>query len=399
LIGSLPNTVTLDHKAQITAAQTAYNSLNYLEKEQIVNYPELTRCLEALQALEGGSGTTTPDPNVPATQGDIEIDFETTSGVSNSYKDNVTFTASGKNFYASYAYCGGATDLRIGYNKTDHPLDSKLGLSGNGAYLEPQFDVENLKSMKLTVTGKFGTIDSWYVLFKASGSNTYTQVATGNPGDEVAYDITASLSTPANGRFVIVFTGSTPRVVISKLSLYTGTGGGSINTGEGFVNSFVLEQTTASLKLDYNAQTGEVLDADLRFGVRISSASFNGSAKYGVIIDEGEYAELYEAGEQSSSSAIDYVGEGYCLEITPVRVNQYGIADPNGAYYQFAWVIPNMEGHYEENLVAIAYVEYNGKLYFAKPVTASLSSCAKDYVDQHIFADPITNTALRSLYQ
>ena len=398
LIGSLPSTVTLDHKAQITAAQTAYNSLNYLEKERIVNYPELTRCLEALQALEGGN-TSTPDPNVPTTQGDIEIDFETTSGVSSAYKDNVEFTASGKNFYASYAFCGGATDLRIGYNKVDHPLDSKLGLSGNGAYLEPQFDVENLKSMKLTVTGGWGTNVTWYVLFKASGSNTYQQIATGSHSNS-GYDITASLSAPANGRFVIAFVGTTPRAVISKLSLYTGTGGGSVNTGDGFFTSFILEQTTASLKLEYNAETGEVLDADLRFGARISSASYNSSAKYGVIIDNGEYAELYEAGEvQSTSSAADYVGADYCLEMTAVRVNQYGIADPNGAYYQFAWVVTNMEGHYTDELVGIIYVEYNGKLYFANPVTMSLSSCARNYVETNQFDDPILNQALRSLYQ
>lgn len=396
LIGSLPVNVTLDHKAQITAAQTAYNALNSLEKQRIVNYAELTRCLNALKELEGSTTPTLPD--VPTTQGDIEIDFETTTGVSNSYTADVEFTASGKNFYASYAYCGGSTDLRIGYNKTEHALDSKLGISGNGAYLEPQFDVENLKSMKLSVTGKYGTINSWYVLFKASGSNTYTQVASGNPGNETVYDITASLSSPANGRFVVVFVGSLPRAIISKLSLYTGTGGTEPTPGESFVTSFALEQTRVSLRLDYNTSTGDITELGLRFGGRIKSSSFNSNATYGVVIYDGEYEELFEAGATGATSASEYFGEEYCVEITPVRVNQYGEADPNGAYYQFSWVITNTEGHYSDALVAAIYVEYNGKLYLGKAVTSSISSVAKEYVDEGIFSDPILNQALESLY-
>ncbi|MDE6660412.1 MAG: endonuclease [Anaeroplasmataceae bacterium] len=398
LIGSLPNTITLEHKTQIKAAETAYNALNSLEKERIVNYAELTRCLNALKELEGGS-TTPTIPDVPTTQGDIEIDFETASGVSNSYKDNVEFTASGKKFFASYAYSGGAKDLRIGYNKTDHPLDSKLGITGNGAYLEPQFDVENLKSMKLTVTGKFGTINSWYVLFKASGSNTYTQVATGNPGNEAAYDITASLSAPANGRFVIVFVGSTPRVVISKLSLYTGTGGSTPTPSVSFETSFLSEQTRASLKLDYDEVTGDINEIGLRFGSRIKASSYKSGAKYGVVIWDGEYEEMFVAGQLNSSTAAEEFGEEYCLEITPVRVNAFGEEDANGTYYQFSWVITNMEGHYSDSLVAAIYVEYDGKLYIANAVTASLSSVAKEYIDEEIFSDPVLNQVLESLYQ
>ncbi|MDE7264362.1 MAG: endonuclease [Anaeroplasmataceae bacterium] len=397
LIGSLPTIVTLEHKDQINAAQTAYNALNSLEKQRIVNYAELERCLSAIRDLEGGS--TTP-PDVPTTQGDIVIDFETALGVPNSYKADVTFTASEKEFFASYAYCGGAKDFRLGYNKTDHALDSKLGITGNGAYLEPQFDVENLKSMNLSVTGKYGTTNSWYVLFKASGSNAYTQVATGNPGSASSYDITASLSTPANGRFVIVIVGSLPRIVISKLSLYTGTGGSSSNPGDSFLTSFIAEQTSASIKLDYNETTGDVLEANLRFGGRIKSSSYNSNATYGVIVFDAEYASLFEPGEQlNESTASHFVGAENFIEMTPVRVNQYGKVDANGAYYQFAWSITNMEGHYSDQLVGVIYVEYNGKLYLGNSITASLASLAKGYIDQSIFTDPITNVALKSLYQ
>ncbi|MDE6656803.1 MAG: endonuclease, partial [Anaeroplasmataceae bacterium] len=398
LIGSLPNPVTLDHKAQITAAQAAYNALNSLEKQQIVNYAELTRCLNALKELEGSS-TTTPDPSTPTTQGDIVIDFKTSSGLTSAYKADIEFTASGKDFYASYGGQWAEDDVRIGYNNkaTNKSLDSKLGISGNGAYLEPQFDVENLKSMKLIVDGGWGSDITWYVLFKARGSNTYTQVATGSHSTS-NYEIAASLSAPANGRFVIVFAGTDPRAKIKELSLYTGTGGNPTPSGS-FVTSFIAEQTSASIRLDYNETTGDINEVGLRFGARISSASFNSSAKYGVIIDDGEYAELYEAGEQASSSAEDYVGAEYSLELTAVRVNQNGVADPNGAYYQFAWVIPNMEGHYSDSLVAIIYMEYEGKLYFGKAVTASLSSVAKEYIDLEIFSDPVVNNILESLYQ
>ena len=354
LIGSLPSTVTLDHKTQINAAQTAYSALNSLEKQRIVNYAELTRCLNALKELEGSS-TTTPDPNTPTTQGDIVIDF--TTGISSfGYTSNMTITASGKKFLASNAYCGGDGDLRIGSNK-NVSIDAKTGLSGDGSYLEPQFDVENLKSMSLTVTNAYGTISNWYVLFKASGSDTYTQVASGDPGSSKDFTVSATLSTPANGRFVIAFMGNKPRAVIGKLSLST-NGGGSITDADAFITSFIAEQTRASLRLDYNETTGDINEIGLRFGGRIKASSYNSNAKFGLIIDEGEYAELYEAGDNGSTSAADYVGEDHCIEIMPVRVNKYGEEDPNGDYYQFSWLITNMEGHYSDSLVAIIYVSY-----------------------------------------
>ena len=46
------------------------------------------------------------------------------------------------------------------------------------------------------------------------------------------------------------------------------------------------------------------------------------------------------------------------------KVNESGEADEAGSYYQFAWVINNMEGHYSDGIVAVCYMEYEGKLYF-----------------------------------
>ncbi|MCM1131300.1 MAG: endonuclease [Roseburia sp.] len=395
LIGSLPSNVTLEHKTQINTAQTAYNALNSLEKQNVVNYAELSRCLNALKELEESS-TPTIDPNTPTTQGDIVIDF--TSGISNfGYTSNITFTASEKKFFASNAFCGGAKDLRVGSNK-NVSIDTKTGLSGDGSYLEPLFDVENLKSMSLTVTLTYGTISNWYVLFKASGSSTYTEVALGDPGSSKNFTISATLSTPANGRFIIAFIGNKPRAVIGKLSLDT-SGDGSITNDDAFLATFVEEQTNASLRLDYNEITGEVNNACLRFGGIIKVSSYNSNAKFGVIVDEEEYANLYEAGNHGATSAIDYVGEEHCVEITPVRVNQYGKEDSNGEYYLFSWVVTNMKDHYQDGLVAVIYVEYDNMLYLGKTVTASLSSVAQGYVESNTFENPIINIALESLYQ
>lgn len=394
LIGSLPTNVKLEHKTQITAAETAYNALNSLEKQRIVNYAELTRCLNALKELE--SSSTTPDPNTPTTQGDIVIDFTSVSGVGASYTTDATITASGKTFKASDAGTWGAS-LRIG-TKSPKTLDSKFGLSEAGCFFEPQFDVENLKSMKLEVKQTYSNIKNWYVFFKDS-NGTYRKVSeSAISATSTPFEITATLDTPATGRFVLVITGTQPRMDITSMSLYT-EAGGSVIDDEAFLTTFVQEQTSASIRLDYDATTGEVNEACLRFGARISAASYNSNAKYGVILDDGEYETLYEAGNAGSTTAADYVGEEECLEIKPVRVDQYGNADPNGEYYQFAWVINNMEGHYSDSLVAVIYVEYEGKLYLAQTVTASLSSVAQGYVESNAFDDPIINIALSSLYQ
>lgn len=394
LIGSLPVNVTLDHKTQINAAQAAYNALNNLEKQRISNYAELTRCLNALKELEGNN-TTTPDPNTPPTQGDIEIDFKSVSGVGGSYTTNATITASGKTFKASDAGVWNNI-FRLGA-KSPKTLDSKFGMSETGCYLEPQFDVENLKSMKIVVDKTYSNIKNWYVFFRDS-NGTYKKVNEGAISSTSSFEITATLDTPVTGRFVLVITGTQPRMDITSMSLYTAAGG-AITDADAFIDSFVKEQTRASLRLDYNETNGEINEVDLRFGARIKSSSFNSNAKFGVVIYDAEYEELFEVGEAGSSSAAEYFGEEYCVEITPVRVNVYGKEDPNGAYYQFSWVITNMEGHYNDGLVAVIYVEYDGKLYLANSVTASLSSVAQEYVDKEIFSDPILNQVLESLYQ
>ncbi|MDE7161133.1 MAG: hypothetical protein K2N65_00070 [Anaeroplasmataceae bacterium] len=58
--------------------------------------------------------------------------------------------------------------------------------------------------------------------------------------------------------------------------------------------------------------------------------------------------------------------------------------DSNGEYYQFAWVITNMEGHYEDSLSAVIYMEYNNKVYFGIAQTNSVIGVAETYLEEDL---------------
>ena len=88
------------------------------------------------------------------------------------------------------------------------------------------------------------------------------------------------------------------------------------------------------------------------------------------------------------------------LEATNIaRVNAAGVEDEAGEYYQFAWVITNMEDHYQDNLVAVSYMEYEGKLYFNVSKEASVASVAETYVTEGIVADEVLVNVLKKLYE
>lgn len=142
-------------------------------------------------------------------------------------------------------------------------------------------------------------------------------------------------------------------------------------------SEFVKNETKTSLKVEYvTDETDSIYDVDIRFGGIISEASYRSDAKYGVIISSTEIS--YTAGELNFASVDDFLLEQmeankniHNLECTPVSVE---------GGYQFAWVIDNTEGHYNDTLYAVMYMEYNGKLYLCASKSASVVSAANDYV-------------------
>lgn len=142
-------------------------------------------------------------------------------------------------------------------------------------------------------------------------------------------------------------------------------------------SEFVKNETKTSLKVEYvTDETNSIYDVDIRFGGIISEASYRSDAKYGVIISSTEIN--YTAGELNFASVDDFLLEQmeankniHNLECTPVSV---------AGGYQFAWVIDNTEGHYNDTLYAVMYMEYNGKLYLCASKSASVVSAANDYV-------------------
>ena len=130
---------------------------------------------------------------------------------------------------------------------------------------------------------------------------------------------------------------------------------------------FMESETNASLRLFYDAETLVASDVDLRFGVTLSADAYVEGAKYGVIAMPASLGEI-TSGIQDYTSVEEYLAANpNCTAIAATniaKVNESGEADEAGSYYQFAWVINNMEGHYSDGIVAVCYMEYEGKLYF-----------------------------------
>ena len=76
------------------------------------------------------------------------------------------------------------------------------------------------------------------------------------------------------------------------------------------------------------------------------------------------------------------MGQGYYLECNPVEVSEG---------YQFAWVIDNVEGHYDFEFIAILYMEYDNKLFLASSTTYSVNSICDYYIDLGTLSTEIVN--------
>ncbi len=390
LINKIPTMPTLDDKDTITLAKAKYEALASADKSSVTNYTKLNEALKVINSLEHPN-VSGGDTDKPVNKDDILIDFTNSQIHGMGYSKNVDFTVNNLDFLASDFYVAGS-DVRLGHNKSGSSL-AKFGIDNTGAYLEPKFDTEGLKSFNLTLGQIYGSADiAWQVLFKESGSEAYTKVNEGTVGTD-KLEINASLASPKNGKFILVILGSKSRIQLGSyhLTVEKGSVTPTPNPGVSAKDSFVLEETKSSLRVSFNDTE---VDADLRFGTRIKAESFNSNAKYGVLVVEGN-REL-TSGLQEATTISAYSKNKF-LEMTPVRVDENGNEAEDGNFYQFAWVITNMEGHYDFLFNAVIYMELDGKLYFGNPIKASLNDTTKFYLDNNLVEDPVVRKVLEDL--
>lgn len=212
LIDSI-ETVTIDDKAVIEEAETAYAKLTQVQKDQVTNYNVLTSAREQLDEILA---------QIEQTNKVIyEGVFMDSSGVSGAYGD-YDFTMNGKSWTIKKGYKSG--EFRVGHNKTN-TLDSKfytpLGLDSNtdGSSLVMNFDVNNAKGITFEFGTCYGTPSKVYILKSTDGGTTFVKC------HEIDYikgsttEITYEGDIDSSVRYALVITGSTPRIVLTSVSI------------------------------------------------------------------------------------------------------------------------------------------------------------------------------------
>lgn len=352
LIASLPDIPTLNDEGKINAAYSAYIALNSKEKALVVNYQRLVAIKNALDSLK----EPTLDPISPS-EGDVVVDFKKHSVANTNYQPNFNFKIGDKAFNASYGgvYSG---ELRIGGNKNEASL-SKYNINGTGVALEPNFSVKNASSIEINISKEYGTPSNYYILFKDNSGNI-SQVANGS----YSKIITASLSSPSDGAFVMIITGSNyPRVVLDNYIIRTAN-------KQAAEIDYSRYNTTASVIGEL--KNNELTLAMLRFGGNFDSSIFAGATDFGIIVMESaelgndKISSYYSSG--SASSFITSIAETGFKCTTHSFKNDRAIVDGN---YQFGLVIDNCLGYETKDLTAVIYIEKNNKVYFMNEITTS----------------------------
>lgn len=144
---------------------------------------------------------------------------------------------------------------------------------------------------------------------------------------------------------------------------------------------FAEESTKSSLKITYDLDTKEPTDVDLRFGGMIDALAYDSTAEYGVIV----VPTTEDLTNVTPEKLAELNAKNMVMTCTPARVDEKGVASETGSYYQFAWVITNMEGHYDFAFNAVMYMVKDGKVYLSQVnKNDSVQTVAKRYVDNAV---------------
>lgn len=145
--------------------------------------------------------------------------------------------------------------------------------------------------------------------------------------------------------------------------------------------NFIKTVTKSSLIVSYDEELNPT-NVDLRLGGTITVDSYLSGATYGVLVKEGS-VEL-TAGKTTYATVEEFIAANAGFKYvtcTPARVNESGVEDANGTNYQFAWVLTDMEGHYDTTLTAVMYMIYDDTLYICNAKTTSVLDTVAQYLD------------------
>lgn len=169
--------------------------------------------------------------------------------------------------------------------------------------------------------------------------------------------------------------------VSGKLQVYNdinqiGQGGKYVEIIPGAALEFEKLETKTSLKL--TLENDEVSAVAIRFGMMIPVEQYDALVAAGATFGVAVVKKATLASTELSSVVDKYAF--VCDSV--VRVNEAGVADAEGAYYQFSFVVNNVPSvSYNEVLVAACYVLINGVYYVAGEATHSVQSVANVYVN------------------
>lgn len=182
------------------------------------------------------------------------------------------------------------------------------------------------------------------------------------------------------------------------------------NAGSPRFAAYASSQTAVQIykKTTGTAETFAVTQASIMFGTLIEEELYTNltsvaNTQFGVIYGVGKSAEELKAAiaevNAGTKSFEDMKTATGLRSLAPevAKVNEEGVEDANGKFYQFGVSINNIaESKFDTEVVAAAYVLYEGQYYLASVRLESLSSIVQIYVDTKA-EDPMVSSHLGML--
>lgn len=298
-------------------------------------------------------------------------DYEYFSECSTKSSLAISYTQSGEGYRDYLAYSGETTNMSAGNNASLVKLDSskytvtatKTGTYYPGLNMSGEIKMYLSSTNTITVTS-LETISSILIHYSSDDYRTVAKVYC-NDTLLVGVDSDDSCST----------------YTINSTSFTLDASGGNVN----FKSIEILGGDTVTYSL---------VDAAIRFGGIIGTNAYNANASYGVLVTSvtklgsSTIASLYN-NETTVSAFIsansDVMLKNIDCTSAITRVDATGTADASGDYYQFAAVLKNLSGHYTDKLVAICYMELDGKVYFMSSQSKySIVTLADYYIEKSL---------------
>lgn len=138
-------------------------------------------------------------------------------------------------------------------------------------------------------------------------------------------------------------------------------------------SKFLAAETKSSLKVTYDYDLNPT-NVDLRLGGVVDSSVVVAGATFGVFVTDQSFT--FESG-MSYSSVEEFLAANQANNVKNVECTPAVVTGG----HQFAWVITDMEGHYDTNLTAVMYMVYDGVLYICSSKTTSVKATAAEYLN------------------